>query len=294
MERNERIHMGWRQEEDALLFAEVQAARANGRPLKAVFDAVARQTNRRPNSIRNYYYARIKTDARLAPAAESAAFVPFTEAESEALLKTVLTEQAKGVSVRACTLRMGGGDTKAMLRYQNKYRSLIKNEPARVNRIRAELMAAGIPAYDPYAAARTSRAGRPRKRGSLVEVVNSVVSDLDKVEGLDVTAFFESLGALAIAAGGNAKAAAEPSDALHARIRAQEQELRVARERFSALLALYRQLLNVNREFLGMTGVSKMSSLSGYITDLSHNLEACEKLLPEFTESETTPRIAPA
>ena len=81
----------------------------------------------------------------------SAAFVPFSEEEMRALLRTVLAEQAKGISVRACTLNMGKGDTKTMLRYQNKYRSLIRTNPEFVQKVRAELEAEGIPAFDPYA-----------------------------------------------------------------------------------------------------------------------------------------------
>ena len=39
---------GWSSGEDALLFERAAAAQAAGRPLKAVFDDVARQTGRRP------------------------------------------------------------------------------------------------------------------------------------------------------------------------------------------------------------------------------------------------------
>ena len=59
-----------------------------------------------------------------------------SEEEMRALLRTVLAEQAKGISVRACTLNMGKGDTKTMLRYQNKYRSLIRTNPEFVQKVR--------------------------------------------------------------------------------------------------------------------------------------------------------------
>ena len=109
--------------------------RAAGLPLKTVFERVAAKTGRKPNSIRNYYYARVKESGRAASEAlHSAAFVPFSEEEMRMLMRTVLTEQAKGVSVRACTLAMGKGDTKTMLRYQNKYRSLLRTNPAFVKK----------------------------------------------------------------------------------------------------------------------------------------------------------------
>ncbi len=296
-------HAGWKTEEENLLFSEVERGRESGKPLKAVFDAVAKKTGRRPNSIRNYYYAKIKQDeSRAACAAHCSAFVPFTDAEIRSLLRTVLIEQSKGVSVRACTLSMGGGDNKAMLRYQNKYRSLLKNNPELVHEVVKELRAEGIRAMDPCGEMpAVRRAGRPRKSAiSLVDVMSTVVNDLDKVEGLDVVAFFESLGTLAIsaakgAAGARAAEMAEGGETeflrvrdqnteLRAQLKSQQNELASQRERFNALLSLHRQLMNVNREFLGMTGVVKMSSLSSYIRDLSRNVEDCERLLPEYVK----------
>lgn len=293
-------HAGWKTEEESLLFREVECGRESGRPLKAVFDAVAKKTGRRPNSIRNYYYFKIKQDeSRAACAAHCTAFVPFTQEEIRSLLQTVLTEQSKGVSVRACTLQMGGGDNKAMLRYQNKYRSLIKNNPELVHEVVAELRAQGLRVADPCGETPAARrAGRPKKSAiNLVDVMSTVVNDLDKVEGLDVVAFFESLGTLAIsAAKGAGRAGVETANSgeaeltrvreqnaeLRAQLKSQQNELSAQRERFNALLSLHRQLMNVNREFLGMTGVVKMSSLSAYIKDLSRNVEDCERLLPEY------------
>lgn len=140
---------GWSSGEDALLFERAAAAQAAGRPLKAVFDDVARQTGRRPNSVRNYYYARVKQGGgcRHAPA-----FVPFTEPETRALLEAVLAAQAAGESVRACTLRLGGGDQSAMLRYQNKYRSTIRTRPELVRRVMQRLSEEGVAYVSPYAA----------------------------------------------------------------------------------------------------------------------------------------------
>ncbi len=284
-------HTGWRSAEAAMLFEGVRDARKTGKPLKAVFEDVARRTGRKPNSIRNYYYAKLKEDESLMPKGENVAFVPFTEEEIDMLLREVLTAQAKGVSVRACTLALGDGDTKAMLRYQNKYRAIVKNDPERIKRTLLQLEKEKLPACNPYARARHSRAGRPPKRESLVEVLSGVVSELDQVDGLDVTLFFESLGALAVSASRGAKAiralqsAQEGENCMHTeslreRVQEQEKELVAQRERFNALLSLYRQLIELNRQFLGMTGVSKMSSLSGYIHDLARNVEDCERVLP--------------
>ena len=152
----ERARTGWNSAEEALLSEAVDRCRAAGAPLKIAFTEAAERTGRRPNSVRNHYYASSKA-AGAAPA-----FLPFSEEESLSLLKTVLQARSAGESVRACTLRIAQGDTRRMLRYQNKYRALLKNQPALVDRARQELAAAGEPIFDPYAPSPVGP-GRPRK-----------------------------------------------------------------------------------------------------------------------------------
>lgn len=299
---------GWKTQEDELLFTEVERGRKEGKPLKTVFEGVARLTGRKPNSIRNYYYARIKEDESKANhAGHNAAFVPFAKDEIRDLLRTVLTDQANGISVRACTLRMGNGDNKAMLRYQNKYRSVIKTNPELVREVVGKLREEGVNVVDPLeSTVRAKRPGRPRKNAqSLVDAISGVVNDLGRVEGLDVTAFFESLGVLAIGAARGAEAmrnlkmlqTQDGTLALRegARIREQNEELRDKlsiqaaelegqRERFAALLGLFRQLMSINREFLGMNSVVKVSSLSDYIRELSRYVENCERVMIEYVK----------
>lgn len=181
---------GWQNGEEAFLFSEVARGRAAGLPLKAVFERVAAQTGRKPNSIRNYYYARVKESGMAASEAfHSAAFVPFSEEEMRALLRTVLAEQAKGISVRACTLNMGKGDTKTMLRYQNKYRSLIRTNPEFVQKVRAELEAEGIPAFNPYALESPRRSAKRQQAGGAASLANEAAETLAGIKGIDAEAF---------------------------------------------------------------------------------------------------------
>ena len=44
---------GWTRQEDRLLLSAAQSARLDGRALRSVFEDVAAQTGRKPNSIRN-------------------------------------------------------------------------------------------------------------------------------------------------------------------------------------------------------------------------------------------------
>ena len=153
----ERTKAGWNSTEEALLHEAVDRCRAAGEPLKTAFNEAALKTGRRPNSVRNHYYASSRAAGDAAPA-----FLPFSEEESLSLLKTVLQARAAGESVRACTLRIAEGDTRRMLRYQNKYRALLKSQPALVDRARRELQETGGAVFDPYAPAPVGP-GRPRK-----------------------------------------------------------------------------------------------------------------------------------
>ncbi len=151
-----RPRAGWNSREEEMLQRAVDRCRAAGEPLKTAFTEAAQETGRRPNSVRNHYYASGRTGGT------SPAFLPFSEEESLSLLKTVLLARSAGESVRACTLRIAEGDTRRMLRYQNKYRALLKSRPALVDQARRELQERGEPVFDPYAPA-LSGPGRPRK-----------------------------------------------------------------------------------------------------------------------------------
>lgn len=138
------IHGGWKENETELLWHEVSRAMSDGRPLKHVFDEVAKHTGRKSNSIRNYYYAQRKERGDELPMSRAMPFVPFSEDEVRMLMREVLAARAEGQSVRACVQRLGGGDRALVLRYQNKYRSVLKTRPELVREIIAELRAEGI------------------------------------------------------------------------------------------------------------------------------------------------------
>lgn len=147
----EGLRTGWSENETAYLKKELAEAVRSGQPLKMVFDRVALATGRKPNSIRNYYYANLrgKPGTEDVPSARMP-FNTFTDEEVYHLLRQVLTAQGKGISVRRCTMDMGKGDRTQMLRYQNKYRSILKSHPTLVREVVKQLQAEGIPAYDPY------------------------------------------------------------------------------------------------------------------------------------------------
>ena len=54
------------------------------------------------------------------------------------MLKEIIAQKAKGISVRKAVLNLSGGDDKLMLRYQNKYRNVMTKEPERIERLMRE------------------------------------------------------------------------------------------------------------------------------------------------------------
>lgn len=138
---------GWSDYENRLLWETADEAQQQGLPLKAVFERISEKTGRRPNSIRNYYYAQVRQ--REGEGAHAARFVPFTQEEVDALMEKVLRARTAGQSVRSCLQEISGGDHSLMLRYQNKYRSVIKNRPEYVQKLVDELNAQGIECSTP-------------------------------------------------------------------------------------------------------------------------------------------------
>ena len=137
---------GWSEQETQTLFSTADLAIKEGAPIKSVFEQVARLTGRKPNSIRNYYYLKLRERTGCG----RTAFVPFSDDESDMLIETILSGKAAGKSVRSIAFEMGSGDKKAMLRYQNKYRSLLRSDPERVSRVMDEMRRSGKPCADPF------------------------------------------------------------------------------------------------------------------------------------------------
>ena len=132
---------GWSDAENRMLWETADEAQQQGLPLKAVFERIAEQTGRRPNSIRNYYYAQVR---RQGGESHPARFVPFTQPEIDWLMEQVLVARAAGQSVRACLQKLSGGDHSLMLRYQNKYRAVVKSRPEYVRGLVEKLNEQGV------------------------------------------------------------------------------------------------------------------------------------------------------
>ncbi len=127
-------HGGWQKQEIDALQQSVEAAERSGESLRSVFERMGRQLGRKPNSIRNFYYAQVRA-AQGEDGARATPFETFSPEEVERLVEQVMTARAQGVSVRACVRQMADGDRTRMLRYQNKYRSTVRTRPEIVRRV---------------------------------------------------------------------------------------------------------------------------------------------------------------
>jgi len=142
-------HGGWQKQEIDALQKSIDEATQTGESLRSVFDRMGQTLGRKPNSIRNFYYAQIRTQSQ--DMGRALPFETFSQTEVEQLIKSVLTARAQGMSVRACVRRLAGGDRTLMLRYQNKYRSTIRTRPELVKKVMEELASGGVPFVSPYA-----------------------------------------------------------------------------------------------------------------------------------------------
>ena len=175
-------HSGWSEEENRLLWETADEAQLKGLPLKQVFDRIAEQTGRRPNSIRNYYYAQVRQ--REGDQGHSPRFIPFAEDEVEALIEQVLRARADGHSVRSCLQQMSGGNHSLMLRYQNKYRSVLKNRPELIRKIMEKLQDEGVQCPQPEIRERTP-VSLDQSLSLLAEAAKSI-SDAELIRACEV------------------------------------------------------------------------------------------------------------
>ena len=136
---------GYTEEEAKNLINYVCEGVNSGNTLSGIFASYAKKTGRAKGSVRNYYYALLRSsgDKRVKELLngtnlKAEKIVQFSEKETDEILKAILMQKSKGISVRRAVMNLSGGDGKLMLRYQNKYRNVLAKQPERLERIAAE------------------------------------------------------------------------------------------------------------------------------------------------------------
>lgn len=117
--------------------------------LLKVFQKFASKYNRNMYSVRNFYYNLLRAerensrvrDLLMQNGIKLQKTNHFTEFDEENLLKTLLLDNGK--SLRASCFELANGDKKLAIRYQNKYRNLLKNKVKLVEKITCEIEKSG-------------------------------------------------------------------------------------------------------------------------------------------------------
>ncbi len=144
---------GYTEEEAKRLVRFVEEGKSKGKTLTALFAEYGVKNGRAKGSVRNYYYALMKNereDERIVRLLDGTSLSvgkirAFTEEETDEALRSILSERAKGLSVRRAIFNLSGGDDKLMLRLQNKYRNTLKKNPEKLLELQKEL--GGEPLY---------------------------------------------------------------------------------------------------------------------------------------------------
>ena len=146
MSVSEKIN-GYTKEEAKNLVEYIWTGKKAGKTLTALFKSYGEQHGRARGSVRNYYYALMrsaKSDERVMKLLDGKDLSvekirEFTEEETHDALKSILAEKSKGVSVRRAILNVAGEDPKKMLRLQNKFRNVLKKQPEKILQAEKEL-----------------------------------------------------------------------------------------------------------------------------------------------------------
>lgn len=272
------MRTGWREEETQLLWNQVRQASQQGAPLREVFESVAAALGRKPNSIRNYYYAQLK-EKNEPELKRAMPFETFSDDEVRALVRTILQKKGEGMSVRACVTEMAGGDKALMLRYQNKYRSTLRARPELIREVMEELEREGVACADPYA----SRGGE----AALMEQASQRVRRMGEpalfkmLEGMNV------LIDMAMKNEENTAPVRHDADTLnHAllerdRLSARVDLLRIAlddeQKKHEALYAAGAAVARAARDFLSLGDLARAQQLGAFCQTLELHLPELEK-----------------
>ena len=143
---------GYSEQEARALIDFIAEGKKRGEALSALFASYGKKCGRAAGSVRNYYYQFLKCeDARAkeilrGKRLRAEKIRSFSDEERNEMLKKILSERSKGYSVRRAIANVCAGNEKQMLRYQNKYRNLVKKQPELIERTAKEM---GLPSAMP-------------------------------------------------------------------------------------------------------------------------------------------------
>lgn len=251
-----RAHTGWREDEIDRLWDGIRQANASGEPLRAVFEEMGKSLGRKPNSVRNFYYMQLRRREG-AGVRRAAPFETFTEDEVRALVRDVLMARSRGQSVRSAVMALSQGDRARMLRYQNKYRSVLKKRPELVRDVLEELRQEGVACPDPLT-------------GSRQELLEEVREKADALADPAVRQMLTGMNTLL-------------DRALDADRQVGQDRLRVrldmAALRYDALCRETGDMLLLCKEYLGQEEDVRTAAMPAFLTELSQRVTRVENAM---------------
>ncbi|MDY2879380.1 MAG: hypothetical protein SOT34_00350 [Candidatus Borkfalkiaceae bacterium] len=142
------------------LFTLAEEAKREGKSLGGVFAEVSKRTGTAKGSVRNLYYKKLKEKAEGSEKTmeflknselKASRVLSFSDEEARQVVRNILLGASKGKSVRRTVAELSHGDEKTALRYQNKYRNMLRNDKETVRSIVGEIRRERGYCFDPYA-----------------------------------------------------------------------------------------------------------------------------------------------
>lgn len=170
-------------ESDVIGFSEFLKTKRN-ESLSKIFENYAKQNGKAKGTVRNLYYALAKRSAfdkefcdkylgGKAIAVER--IVEFDVYEEKELIEKILIAVSGGKSVRGAIIEITGGDAKKALRYQNKFRNVLKTKPELIAKITKELKEGGKIGNEGFSLKRDGAAVSDVRIKNLKKEINDMV-----------------------------------------------------------------------------------------------------------------------
>jgi hypothetical protein len=138
---------GFNKDEVVKLIDFIKKGKEKGICLSKLFDDYGRIYGRAKGSIRNFYYQLLKEQEINNSAKaildgknlKAEKIIEFDENETKELVKNILKGKSQGRSVRNVIRELSKGNDKLMLRFQNKYRNILRTNPELIESTMTEL-----------------------------------------------------------------------------------------------------------------------------------------------------------
>lgn len=182
----------WKDAEVKGLFDCIEKIKKENKSLLSGFREFAKKCKRKANSVRNYYYLEVenlKRDRERAKKLNINISVhdiqspkKFSNIETEKLITEILRLKCLGLSIRKACLKLANNSPEIMLRYQNKFRSIMKDDKELYNKCLLNLRKNGLsPLNESQKENNIVYMKKPEERKLTDEDVNSLFLGLVKL-----------------------------------------------------------------------------------------------------------------